>query len=60
MAIKVGGGFNCIKHQISAMRAGGGGAILNTASIAANVAIPGMTPYCPTKRAVLGLTRSAA
>lgn len=60
MAINIGGVFNCLKYQIPVMRDGGGGSIVNTASIASTVATPGMTPYCATKHAVLGLTRSAA
>jgi NAD(P)-dependent dehydrogenase (short-subunit alcohol dehydrogenase family) len=38
----------------------GGGAIVNTASIAGLIADPGMSPYVAAKHAVIGLTKSAA
>lgn len=60
MAINISGVFNCLKHQIPVMRDQGGGAIVNTASIASLVATPGMAPYSATKHAVMGLTRTAA
>lgn len=60
MAINIGGVFNCLKHQIPVMRDLGGGAIVNTASIASMVATPGMGPYSATKHAVMGLTRTAS
>jgi NAD(P)-dependent dehydrogenase (short-subunit alcohol dehydrogenase family) len=42
------------------MTAGGGGAIVNVTSIAANVPTPGAAAYCATKAAILALTRQAA
>ncbi|MCK9542849.1 MAG: glucose 1-dehydrogenase [Novosphingobium sp.] len=50
----------CMKHEIPAMLAGGGGAIVNTASEAANHPAPHMASYVATKAGVVGLTRSAA
>ena len=38
----------------------GGGAIVNTASIAGLVADPGMAPYVAAKHGVIGLTKAAA
>lgn len=49
-----------MKHQIPAMAAGGGGSIVNNASIAGSVGMPGAGIYIASKHAVLGLTRSAA
>jgi 3alpha(or 20beta)-hydroxysteroid dehydrogenase len=53
-----------IKHGLRAMRpggiAGGGGAIINVASVAATIAFPGIAVYSATKSAVDRLTRVAA
>ena len=38
----------------------GGGAIINTASIAGVIADPGMAPYVAAKHGVIGLTKAAA
>ncbi|WNG36972.1 glucose 1-dehydrogenase [Archangium violaceum] len=54
------GVFWCMKHQLKAMLAGGGGAIVNCASIGAWRAVPGVSIYSATKAAVVSLTRSAA
>jgi NAD(P)-dependent dehydrogenase (short-subunit alcohol dehydrogenase family) len=42
------------------MRAQGSGAIVNTSSGAGVVPAPGLSPYCASKHAILGLTRTAA
>lgn len=42
------------------MLGAGGGAIVNTASIAGLIADPGMAPYVATKPGVIGLTKAAA
>ena len=52
--------FWCMKYEIAALLATGGGAIVNNASIAALVGFPGIAPYIASKHAVLGLTRTAA
>lgn len=53
-----------IKHGLLAMRpggaAGGGGAIINVASVAATIAFPGIGIYSATKSAVDRMTRVAA
>jgi NAD(P)-dependent dehydrogenase (short-subunit alcohol dehydrogenase family) len=54
------GVFLCMKFQIQAMLKTGGGAIVNTASVAGVVADPGMAPYVAAKHGVVGLTRAAA
>jgi NAD(P)-dependent dehydrogenase (short-subunit alcohol dehydrogenase family) len=54
------GVFLCMKYEIPAMLKTGGGAILNTASVAGVVADPGMSPYVAAKHGVVGLSRAAA
>ena len=52
--------FWCMKYEIAALLANGGGAIVNNASIAALVAFPHLASYNASKHGVLGLTRTAA
>ncbi|MGH9213030.1 MAG: SDR family NAD(P)-dependent oxidoreductase [Acidimicrobiales bacterium] len=52
--------FLCLRAQIPAMLASGGGAIVNVASAAGAMGVPGMAPYSATKHGVIGLTKSAA
>lgn len=49
-----------VKYGIQAMLEHGGGAIVNTASIAAIVSVPGRSGYGATKAAVSNLTKTAA
>ncbi|MEO0948229.1 MAG: glucose 1-dehydrogenase [Cyanobacteria bacterium J06641_5] len=58
--INVRGVLLSMKHEIPALLANGGGAIVNTASTASAIGIPGAGLYVASKHAVLGLTRSAA
>jgi NAD(P)-dependent dehydrogenase (short-subunit alcohol dehydrogenase family) len=58
--VNVRGVFYGMKYAIPALRAAGGGAIVNTASTGALIAAPEQAPYVASKHAVLGLTRSAA
>jgi NAD(P)-dependent dehydrogenase (short-subunit alcohol dehydrogenase family) len=60
IAIDLKGVFLCLKYQIRHMAGAGGGAIVNTASIAGVIADPGMAPYVAAKHAVIGLTKAAA
>ena len=60
MAVNVKGVWLCMKHEISLMLAQGGGAIVNTSSVAGLGAAPKMSIYSASKHAVIGLTRSAA
>lgn len=60
MAINVRGVFLCLRQELRHMVKAGGGAIVNTASIAGLIADPGMSPYVAAKHAVIGLTKSAA
>jgi NAD(P)-dependent dehydrogenase (short-subunit alcohol dehydrogenase family) len=60
MGVNVKGVWLCMKHQIPVMLAQGGGAIVNTASVAGLGAAPKMAIYSASKHAVIGLTKSAA
>jgi NAD(P)-dependent dehydrogenase (short-subunit alcohol dehydrogenase family) len=52
--------FHGLKHQLPAISAAGGGAIVNNASTAGVSAVPGLAAYTAAKHGVVGLTRSAA
>lgn len=52
--------FYCMKFEIPAILASGGGAIVNMSSANGLVGIPGMAAYTAAKHGVIGLTRSAA
>jgi len=60
IAIDLKGVFLCLKYQIAHMLQAGGGAIVNTASVAGLVADPKMAPYVAAKHGVIGLTKAAA
>ena len=49
-----------MKFVVPVMRARGGGAIINTASVAGVSGAAGFSAYCASKHAVIGLTRSVA
>ena len=58
--INLRGVFYGMKHEVPAMLATGGGAIVNTSSGAGVIGIAGQSAYAATKHAVIGLTKSAA
>ena len=60
MAVNVKGVWLGMKAVAPAMAARGGGAIVNTASIAGLRGTPNLIAYTASKHAVIGLTRSAA
>lgn len=60
IATNVNGVFYCLKAEVPAMRAAGGGAIINTASSASFLAAPAMPSYIASKHAVAGITKAAA
>ena len=60
IAVNLKGVFLGMKHVAPAMRGDGGGAIVNTASIAGLTATPGIIAYGASKHAVVGMTKSAA
>jgi NAD(P)-dependent dehydrogenase (short-subunit alcohol dehydrogenase family) len=60
VGVNVKGTWLCMKHEIEQMLAqGGGGAIVNTASIGGVGAAPRQPIYGATKHAVVGMTQSA-
>lgn len=50
----------CMKHELPSMQAAGGGAIVNTASVAGLVGLRVSSGYVAAKHAVIGLTKAAA
>jgi NAD(P)-dependent dehydrogenase (short-subunit alcohol dehydrogenase family) len=60
MAVNLKGLWNCLKAELPALQANGGGAIVNTASVMGWLGAGGMAAYSASKHAVVGLTRSAA
>ena len=60
MGVNVKGVWLCMKYQLPLLLAQGGGAIVNTASVAGLSAAPKMSIYAASKHAVIGLTKSAA
>ena len=53
--------FFCLKHEIAAMRSGGGGAIVNMSSVTSSMtAVPANGLYAATKGGVNALTKAAA
>ena len=61
LAINLTGVFLCLKHEIAQMLAqGGGGAIVNTASIAGLIGLRTSSHYVAAKHGVVGLTKSTA
>lgn len=61
MGVNLRGVWLCMKHQIPALLASGGGAIVNVASIyGLKPGDIGHAPYATSKHAVVGLTKSAA
>ncbi len=60
LSINLTAAFLCMKHELIAMLAQGGGAIVNTSSGAGLVAAPGLPHYTAAKHGVLGITKVAA
>lgn len=60
VAINLSGVFYGLRYQIPAMKQAGGGAIINIASILAQVGFLGSGAYVAAKHGVVGLTKNAA
>src|SRR6476619_4576826 len=58
--INVWGVLNSMRHEIPAMLRNGGGAIVNTSSVAGHVGLAQVSIYIASKHAVEGLTKSVA
>jgi NAD(P)-dependent dehydrogenase (short-subunit alcohol dehydrogenase family) len=60
IAVNLKGVWLCMKYEIARMKTQGGGAIVNTASIAGLIGLKLATAYVAAKHGVIGLTRTAA
>lgn len=60
LAVNLRGVFLCLKHEVKAMLASGGGAIVNMSSSAGLGAAPGLGAYVAAKHGIVGLTKAAA
>ena len=60
LAVNLTGVWLCMKHELRQMLLQGGGAIVNTASIAGLTGAPFAPAYAASKHGVVGLTKSAA
>jgi NAD(P)-dependent dehydrogenase (short-subunit alcohol dehydrogenase family) len=60
MAVNARGVWLCMRHEIPAMLAAGGGAIVNMSSVFGSVGKPAHHAYVGSHHAVLGMTRSVA
>lgn len=58
--VNVKGVWLCMQHQIPRMLESGGGAIVNTGSVASIIGMANIPLYIASKHAVLGLTRAVA
>src|SRR5579884_4242608 len=60
IAVNLKGVWLCMRHELERMQAQGGGAIVNTASIAGLIGLPTSSAYVAAKHGVIGLTKTAA
>jgi NAD(P)-dependent dehydrogenase (short-subunit alcohol dehydrogenase family) len=60
IAVNLKGVWLCMKEEIRYMQAHGGGAIVNTASIAGLIGLVTSSAYVAAKHGVIGLTKTAA
>ena len=60
VAVNLKGVWLCMRHELKQMEAQGGGAIVNTGSIAGLAGLPTSSAYVAAKHGVVGLTKTAA
>src|SRR5712691_1793151 len=60
IAVNLTGVWLCMKYELAQMLTQGGGAIVNTASVAGLVGLPYASAYVASKHGVVGLTKTAA
>ena len=58
--VNLRGVWRCMKAELNQMLPGGGGAIVNIASVAGLIGAPKAADYSASKHAVIGITKSAA
>lgn len=58
--VNLSGVFRCMQAEIPAMLAGGGGSVVNCASVAGLVGFNNIPAYVASKHGVIGLTKAAA
>jgi NAD(P)-dependent dehydrogenase (short-subunit alcohol dehydrogenase family) len=60
IAVNLTGVFLCLREEIPAILASGGGAIVNNSSVAGLVGFAGIPAYTASKHGIVGLTKAAA
>jgi NAD(P)-dependent dehydrogenase (short-subunit alcohol dehydrogenase family) len=60
ISVNLNGVFYCMRYEIPAMVARGGGAIVNMASVLGSVGFANSAAYVAAKHGVVGLTKAAA
>jgi NAD(P)-dependent dehydrogenase (short-subunit alcohol dehydrogenase family) len=60
LAVNLTSVLRCLQAELPAIDRSGGGAIVNTASVAGLIGVPGLAAYSASKHALVGLTRSTA
>ena len=60
IAVNLNGSFYCTRRAVPALKAAGGGSIVNLSSSAGRLGFPLRTPYSAAKFAIVGLTESLA
>ena len=60
MSVNLDGVFFCLRAELRAMRVTGSGSVVNVASSAGQMGVPGLAAYSASKHGVIGLTKSAA
>jgi NAD(P)-dependent dehydrogenase (short-subunit alcohol dehydrogenase family) len=58
--VNLTGVFLCVKYELQQMLQQGGGAIVNTSSLAGIGGVAGLSPYAASKHGVIGITKTAA
>ncbi len=60
LAVNLDGVYFCLRAELRVMRDAGSGSVVNVASSAGRMGVPGLAAYSASKHGVIGLTKSAA
>jgi NAD(P)-dependent dehydrogenase (short-subunit alcohol dehydrogenase family) len=60
LAVNITGQFLCVRQAVPRLRKGRDPSIINLASVAGHLGMPGRAPYSASKWAVIGLTKTLA